>query len=43
MFTGYCVTVEMSTRDVDNKRDKHAVATMGYRCIVGHLPLQQYQ
>ena len=43
MSTGYCGTVEMlSTRDVDTKHDEHAVATMGYRCIAGHLPLQQY-
>ena len=43
MSTGYCGTVEMSTRNVDTKCDKHAVAIMGYRCIAGHLPLQQYQ
>ena len=35
--TGYCGTVEMlSTRDADNKHDKHAVTAMGYTCISEH-------
>ena len=39
--TGYCGTVEMlSTRDADNKHDKHAMATTGYRCIAEHFPLR---
>ena len=38
-----CQQGMLSTRDVDTKRDKHAVVTMGYRYIAGHLPLQQYQ